>query len=624
MVVDGLKKLLPILLLSTFSFITVAAASTLPRHIDPAELEEEGLFSSSFFTMYSGIMDFISSENWDSALSDLKSTAFTYVPADMQFVVSRFKGLLNDTAYNLEDIQMIINNVTRLFDEGRLGEINAMLGQALLNLAITNNTIGEVETTSIEIGDILKASPMKLLEGVTDIYQLTNTYTSMLIDLYDGYEGDANWTQTALTIYVNTTSALLGSSVRVYGNLSTFDGVSLPLKNIDVHFDGSKVGNVSTDSDGAYVFILPLPYIYKANAMLYTVYFPEGNDLEIYLPSASEIVTVDFLFYTPDLTATAQSVAYPGLNMTIQGNLTLNSEKLSGYNIAVEGLDTHISRETTVDGSFNLDLKVPDAFKTGNIALLITSSPQLLIGPASTTVDVTIVRHSMFIDLTLPQYLILAGTDLTLQGTVSSEDIPVSNSVVKASVGEWSSQVTTIEDGYFYASIHIPLTASTAEYECSVSVFPSQPWINSSSKMVKIFVINIIYLLAPLSVVCFAGVMFWRFLKPSDPPEDLSLLQVKSSVLQMSETASVNETGLTGVYLKIVRTISKYTGVLMKPSDTIREYLHFVKKKMGKLYGFFESLSIIIEKYLYAPKITQAEEEKAEHYAEEIDKELQD
>ena len=77
--------------------------------------------------------------------------------------------------------------------------------------------------------------------------------------------------------------------------------------------------------------------------------------------------------------------------------------------------------------------------------------------------------------------------------------------------------------------------------------------------------------------------------------------------------------GLVGLYWRAVGLVSKYTGVHMESGNTIREYLKQIRVKVGPVYGFFERISLIFEKFLYGPRILAEEEKWARKCAAELE-----
>jgi len=84
----------------------------------------------------------------------------------------------------------------------------------------------------------------------------------------------------------------------------------------------------------------------------------------------------------------------------------------------------------------------------------------------------------------------------------------------------------------------------------------------------------------------------------------------------------VKVAGLTGLYLRAVELVSRYTGIHMEVGHTIREYLGLVKARLGRVYEFFERLSLTVERFLYGSRISDEEESQAKRFAEELDRGL--
>lgn len=587
----------------------VAVALQTIRHVDPAELSRESLLPSSFFTMYADIMAYIASENWNVSQINLEKASWIYLPSDLKYIASRFNQLLNETTTGLEDAKKEIDNATLLSEKGRVDEALTHLEKALYRLYSTNGTLEDVELTSVEIGDILKANPFLLIQGVGDINELIDLYLNKVKQWMEV-------TQTTLSVGVNSTRIVLGDGLRVNGSLRTVDGDPLPSMNIDVYFDDELVGDTETSSNGSYEYMMQIPYVYKENASLYTSFPHQTGGLSPYAPSVSDTLTIQLIYYTPSLQVYTPEVGYPSLNLTIQGSLTLQGTPLVDFDIVIQGLDSVLYLKTGEGGGFSTNLTVPSNYQTGLTFVRVKSQPKLIIGPSSAKKEVEVMKLPMLLEEDFPVFA-WAGMVLVLKGTVYGGGFPLSDSVITATVGDWSSSVSSLDDGSFEAKIPIPLSATTSQHACSVSANPVEPWIQSSSMDSSVFVVNLSYLIFPLSAAVFATVVMRRSKKPSP----------KVGGLPISETVtdppiSIIREGLIGVYQSVVNLVIKHTGVSMRPSYTIREYLMLVKEKLGKLFAFFERLSLIAEKFLYSPRVTGEEKAEADEAADKIKGEL--
>jgi len=75
---------------------------------------------------------------------------------------------------------------------------------------------------------------------------------------------------------------------------------------------------------------------------------------------------------------------------------------------------------------------------------------------------------------------------------------------------------------------------------------------------------------------------------------------------------------LINIYWQAVVMVSNLTKIEMKPSTTIREYLTLVKEAGKEFYSSFEKISMVAEKALYSPKVTEEELKIARKSVEEL------
>ena len=75
---------------------------------------------------------------------------------------------------------------------------------------------------------------------------------------------------------------------------------------------------------------------------------------------------------------------------------------------------------------------------------------------------------------------------------------------------------------------------------------------------------------------------------------------------------------LIDMYWQAVVIVSRLTGVEMKPSMTMREYLDAVGPRLGSFRNGFEALTVAAEKAIYSPAVSAEEVESARKALEQL------
>lgn len=610
--------------MSLVGVLSIAVAFQFPRHVDPMELRDEAPASSVLFLLYSGILNSLAIEDWDKALADLREVVQAYAPADLRFIMERFNELIEDAANDLSQVKAYIDEAGSLIEGSQFTRAKDSLEEAGFLLARANRTVDGLEAAAMQLAGMLGASPTPLLDETVRLRGLVDGYAFQIWDLLkmvDGYLAEP-LTDTVLTIEAGSVEAQLGSSVEVEGFLSTVDGDPLVSRIVGIHFDGARVDDVVTDGNGGYSCTLAIPYVYKDRVSLCSSFTPGGLDFGCYSPSSSDRLSIGLVYDKPVLVAEAPENVYPGLNLTASGRLTLYGDPLSGFLVRVSGLGQAVETVTEANGTFSTGFEVPANAPSDVATLKAEASPRKLVGPASATVSVCVVRFPLEVEVEMPGFALPVGC-LSVRGWTGVSGESLSDCMVDVRVGEWSSSNVSLKDGSFEVVLDIPFSAFTAQYTCIVSVSPREPWITASMRKGNVFMLNV-FTACSGSVFAAAVVVgaVWRRKKRLSFGSGVALgmgLEMKATSEQVTAGVRAREVkGLAGLYWKAVGVVSGYTGLVMRLSYTVREYLEVVVERLGKAYGPFRRLSLMYERWLYGPHGAGGKESLAERWLKKI------
>lgn len=616
--------MIALFLASLVSILSIAIAFQFPRHVDPMELREEAPAGSVLFLLYSGILDSLAIEDWDRALADLREAVRVYAPSDLRFIMERFNELIEEAANDLRQVKVYIDEARSLIEASQFTMARDDVEEAGFLLAGANRTVDGLEVSAMQLGSMLGVSPTPLLEETARLRSLVDGYAFQMWDLLkmiDGYLAEPLM-DTVLTIEAGSVEAQLGSGVEVEGFLTTVDGDPLAGRIVGIHFDGARVDDVVTDENGGYSCTLAIPYVYKDRVSLCSSFTPGGLDFGCYSPSSSDKLSIGLVYDKPVLVAEAPASVYPGLSITASGRLTLYGDPLSGFLVRVRGLGQAVETVTEANGTFSTGFDVPPDAPSDVATLAAEASPRKVVGPASATVSVCVVRVPLEVEVEMPGFALPVGC-LSVRGWTGVSGESLSGCMVDVRVGEWSSSNVSLKDGSFEVALDIPFSAFTAQYTCIVSVSPREPWITPSMREGSVFILNV-FTMCGVSMLAAAvvGGALWRRKRRiglgSGAAPGMGL-EMKATSEQVTARVPAREVkGLAGLYWKAVGVVSGYTGLVMRLSYTIREYLEVVVERLGKAYGPFRHLSLMYERWLYGPHGAGGKESLAERWLKKI------
>jgi len=550
--------------------------------------------------------------------------AYLHAPPDLRFIISRFNELLEEGAEDLSQVKLHVGNASVLIEKARLSDAKGELEQANFLLARANRTVNDLESSVKQLGNMLGVSPAPLLEEIVRLRVLIDSYAFQIRDMFKRVEAFQSrlLVETVLTIQADTLKVPLGSKLNIWGFLTTVDDRPLSSRAVDIYFDGAEIGNVATDGDGSYSFGFSVPYVYKDRVVLQSSYLPRDLDFGHYVPSSSDMLIIELRYDKPVLTAEAPRNVYPSLSFTALGRLTLYNKPLSGFKIRVSGLGQVIEAVTDTDGSFLTDFHVPHNSPSGEAMIKVEAPPRGAVGPASTTLDLNVVRVPAEVELEAPSFA-LSGQSLKIGGrAVTSDGSPLVGSRVDARFGEWSSSTMSSGDGSFEFVLSVPLVAFTAQYAYTVLVFPKEPWITPSLKEGSVFIANVFSVCAVLGCMeVLTGALLGATLTSASSRGKRRRRGYETTLEEVEASKRVRAVELVGVqaqYWKAVAVVSKFAGIAMELSFTIREYLGFVREKLMGTYASFERLSLLYERRLYSSLRGRGEESLAERRFREL------
>jgi len=202
-----------------------------------------------------------------------------------------------------------------------------------------------------------------------DAAQLVRTITSAVVEVA--------YYPTEVLANISPQSALPLDPITIMGNLSTVTGMPLENRTLHLRLDNNPVGNVTTQTQGVFLYTFQVPSaVTNGNHTLQVAFSPNA---EIYAPSTLNVpLVVQRERITVHVEASSTSLL-SGTGLTVNGRAAFNNKTSQGTfqgNLTVF-LDGGPYRSFAVrdDGTFSLTLPIPLSADFGRHAIDIVYVP---------------------------------------------------------------------------------------------------------------------------------------------------------------------------------------------------------------------------------------------------------
>lgn len=211
-------------------------------------------------------------------------------------------------------------------------------------------------------------------------------FLALLITVHSG----ASSSSLQISVYTDSPFYDIAGNIHVYGYVKLD---SVPIANLsvglEVHDPADNVISTrtpETNMSGIYSIQFKLPL--GAPTGTYTVYVTCSHDgMEAHNNTSFDVELISGLVLTVE---TSKSSYKKGENITIYGNVTFDQSPLQGVPVALEVQDPQLtpivirSRETNINGSYELTFRLSDGPRIGNYTVHATASYEALKATAET------------------------------------------------------------------------------------------------------------------------------------------------------------------------------------------------------------------------------------------------
>ncbi len=621
-----------VLVVLLLSSVGVVGGADVPRHVDPAQYEFAEPDPEVLFSLYHNLYMGMILENMTAQEEWLRWVMGVYSVEDLTLMFEEYGeelrhevGYLNLTRFYFDKSMLYFEEAMHHFGELDLETAWDSFLQGLTYLELSNDTIPVLRDSTNRLGARLEADPVTLLDDIDELQALIDEYAEfarVTMDLIEGgrvsgedlekirgvFEGVVeeellndllgyiddlgggvdllSVTRTRLTVYTNVSSVWVGSGVRVSGRL-TAGGVGLPGKVVSVRLGEDECTAVS-DGDGVFAVDLRAPRVYEDSVAVHAFYWPRGMDAEVYMP-ATVSGTLYLLFIVPELGLSPSGSALPGRMWTLSGVLTHEGEGLPGFIIESRILGDLYGAVTGGGGGFGFDVDVPVDARLGSTSVLVSSEPSGVYSGVSKRLDVDVVRLPLVLEVDSPGW-VLSGFVGRLRVSLTAGGVPVDRCELRL-VGEDDGGVGVIVDGVGSVEVAVPLLRHSGDYEWRLVADTAEPWIGGASLRGGFYVFNTLSVLFAAACVGVSALILGRRLRGIGVGGLVEPV-VEPPRVPVAEPVPVSFSGL---FLAALRVVERLSGVVMAPSDTLREHLARVLGRVSG--GFVESFSELVARY---------------------------
>jgi hypothetical protein len=574
------------------ALLTALALAQPPRHVNPDEVKVQRPDPLALTSAYQLLTQLLRSQNFTGARGLAKLLMNASAPGDLAYALSRFHQLVLEEGELLNSSRTLLDLARRAAERGDLDAAKSMLGEALRALAKANATRYGLEEAAREIERRLRASATPVAVAVAE-----------LIRAHAGEARDVNASifnleGTAVTVEAPS-EAWVGSMIEVSGLLVTSSGEPLPSRKVTVVVDGAQAGSELTDEIGHYSIAVKVPFVYRDRLSVVALYLPEGVDAQKYRASASDPVYVKLLFTRPSLSVSLNPrEALPGSEVKVRIDSNVSGIRVT---IAAFGLARSL---TLNEFEGELVLKVPESAVDGLYKVVARSTPNGTIGPGEAVAELVVSRIALKVEKVEVPTLSLAPLPFPLRVCVSSPNVtlPGRYKVEAALLGARAEAEASGE--CVGLALAPPLLSPTGPARLEVTVTPLDPRFKPASTSAEVRLLNLLLLAFSAALLVPAAFRLRRGFEREEevpPPKPVEAAQPEPEAEPVAYSESLKpEDPAILEYVLAVRAVEKASGVLLKPSHTISEYLEAVKGGLGPALDPFERLSRLAEARLYA------------------------
>ena len=606
-------SILALLLVFLESLVVVALGYNVIPHVNPNEIPEE---TSTLYILlvYSKAINALAKLDFKNTSSMIRVVYESFIPENLRYIVLRVNELLNSTSSDIKLAKKSLDNATLLYSIGLLEKALVEVDRCIWFIGRANITLNKLENAINELIQRLPVSPFiahlvskersNIQSGLRSLRGTLSKLLSEALKLRSIVK-EVNYTkliETRISVCVEPGRALLGSTVKIYGRLTIFNGTPLNGRVVKLFINGTLAGLSRTDGQGFYVFYYKVPFIYRDYLRVGVAYTPTGNDTKYFTPCFNE--TLVYLVYNKTcIKLYTPSTVYPSIPFTVSFRVYPSTRRF--FKVYLN--DKIIVKDYTDDtGFYKFNLSV-DVSRRVHIVRVVVP-PRGLLGPASTMKVLTIIFKRLNVDINLPE-VVFNPIPFTITGRVYSDTGGLYNASITVVYCGRIFNTTTSVNGVFEVVVSgfssIPLGYS----DIHVHVKPVEVWFERKHLVLRVFTVNIASLsILTVSLGILVYLTYFRVVSRRRGKRLETISTTSSGIARSSVGESISgvlrgirDTVITEFY-SLVMVIGRVLGVRLEESDTLREFIFKLRGRVSeRVYRLLFEIIVAVERHLYSP-----------------------
>ncbi len=617
-------------------------------HEDP-ETAEPVFSGIALFRYYSASLDFALKKNPEEVQARLEKMPFANISQSLEVPTGIFVSSSVNVSQLLVEVDKNLSELRTLVAQFRLDEAVELATKTSENLSQANNelkrleqattTAGrELKVSSAPEGSDLRASYDEVLDRINKIRKMLSSDKEMLTNLLLGTKPTEMLKPTEVTLQIEPPVAFVGDNIRFEGKLSS-QGKPLAGREVAILLDGSRYVTGKSDAGGYYQGTLQVPYQYVPELDLQALYYPQDEDIGLYVASTSPVTKLKVLFYEAELKIVVEDKAYPGLETMVAGRFDYAQSPAPNERRVEIYLDDAFITEVAAQEAFEREISLDPGIDIGKHIITVSAAYMGRYSPVVASTSINVTRATPVLDMIIPKIGTIPGS-ISLGGKLRSEVGPLSGASIKMGLGQSQAESVSSKDGTFDTTIKMGMGFGLiGSQDLGIEVTPREPWHAPLKTASSIVMVNVVNCSGFLALLVFLGIYLPARLKrrlaaypgrrtrpkiavaPTLPvPASSAKIIIPASVEDNGKTSEEPRSRILDWYRLVARLLLRITKALLLPQQTMREFANESSRVLGPNSKYFLELTRLVEKLLYSRySPTEEDVEKSKELSQSIE-----
>ena len=592
----------------------------------------------SLFQFYTGVLDSVIIKSQADVLVNIQKTPFVNIPPALNDTINTFAGSAQAICSRLLELDTSTNEISTLLRQSRFDEAAPLKNQALQTLSQAEGDLNTIETAvrntlaQFQVAAATNGSPITTAysaaaDRIQKLNGMLQLYRSILTEQQNEILNTKSLQSPLLTLSVTPPQAFVGDTINIEGTLNANNN-PLAGREISILLNSTQSIKLKTDSQGNYHGSLQVPYWYVSIIQIQALYYPQNTDAGVYGAALSTITPLQVLFYKATLVIATDTKVYPGRPFVTSGRLDYGAAPIPPSREIEISLDNVPLSESEITGNFTENISLPADIATGKHLINISVLASGRYAPVLADATLNVVKAVPVITAKMQSAAMIPG-NFIINVKLDSETGPVAGAQITISFEGNKIPATSGINGTFTASFRKNwgfglFGTQTLDFE----VIPQEPWLTTATASYKIMIVYLVncciffFILGLLSIVLPRSLKFKtrenrqsqlspETLLTADKLPQASQIEVNKRIMADNERAIKEyDDGIFYWYRIVLQLVQKISGVLIKPNQTLREYVTATGKATGPAARYLVEFTRMIEKALYSSHKTSDDDVK--------------